>query len=126
MATASFSDSSILAGDPTFQARVGAALFTFCQVVATEGWTVAFHRERSGFVNQIFTTTLNSQGINPWVFQFANTVASDATVLSDATAAGTVVLTTGNRATQQALVTDQHISNAVASQFNSYIREPSS
>lgn len=121
---ASFSDASILASDPTFQKRVGAGLFTYCQVVGTEGWAVAFHRERANFVSQIFQTTLNAQGVNPWQFIFANTVATDSTVLSDATQAGTVVLTSGNVATQQALVTDQHISNAIASQFNSYIREP--
>jgi hypothetical protein len=121
-----FSDASVLAGDPTFQGRVGSALFTYCQVVATEAWTVPFHRERSLFVQQIFTTNLNAQGINPWTFQFTNTVATDSTVLSDATQGSTVSLTTSNRATQQALVTDTHISNAVASQFNSYIREPAS
>lgn len=123
---ASFSDASVLAGDPTFQSRVGAGLFTYCQVVGTEGWTVAFHRERARFVQQVFTTPLNAQGLNPWIFQFANTVATDTTVLSDATQAGTVALTTTNRSTQQALVTDTHISNAVASQFNSYILEPDS
>lgn len=116
-----FSDAAVLAGDPTFQARVGASLFTFAQVVATEGWTVPFHKERATFSAQIFTTTLNAQGINPWIFQFANTVATDTSVLSDATQANTVPLTTTNRAAQAALVTDTHISNAVASQFNSYI-----
>ena len=119
-----FSDASVLAGDSTFQGRVGAALFTYCQVVATEGWSIAYHRERANFVNQIFTTPLNAQGINPWVFQFTNTVATDATVLSDATIGGTVPLTIANRAAQALLVTDTHISNAVAAQFNSYVREP--
>ena len=120
----SFSDAAVLAGDPTFQGRVGSALFTYCQVVATEGWTVAFHRERANFVSQVFTTPLNAQSINPWQFAFALTTACDSTVLSDATQNSTVALTSANRATQQALITDTHISNAVASQFNSYIREP--
>ena len=119
-----FSDASVLAGDPTFQGRVGAALLTYSQVVATEGWTVAFHRERARFCTQIFTATLNAQNVNPWTTIFANSVATDATVLSDATQAGTVVLTTNNRAAQGALITDTHLSNAVASQFNSYILEP--
>ena len=118
---ASFSDASQLALDSTFAARVGAGLWTYCQVVATEGWTVAFHRERAGFVTQIFTNTSTT---NPYIQLFTNTVASDTNVLADATAAGTVVLTAGNRSTQAALVTDTHISNAIASQFNSYIREP--
>jgi len=122
---ASFSDASVLAGDTTFQARVGAGLLTYCQVVGTEGWTVAFHRERAIFAMQVFTETLNAQGINPWNMIFANSVATDTTVLADATVAGTVAVTVANRLVQQALVTDAHISNAVASQFNSYIREPS-
>jgi hypothetical protein len=57
---------------------------------------------------------------------FSNTVANDTNVINDATAAGTVVLTSGNRATQQALVTDAHIDLAIASSFNSFIREPAS
>lgn len=121
---ASFSDANQLAQDPTFQGRVGASLLTWCQVVGTEGWTVAFHRERSDFAHQILTSTLSAQGVNPYSVQFASSVATDTSVLSDATAAGTVVLTSGNRAAQVALVTDTHISNAIASQFNSYIRIP--
>jgi hypothetical protein len=122
---ASFSDASILAGDPTFQARVGAGLLTFAQVVATESpTTVPFHRERDTLAVQIFTAPLNAQGINPYSFLFANSVASDANVLADATQSGTVVLTAANRAAQAALVTDIHISNAIAAQFNSYVREP--
>lgn len=121
---ASFNDASVLAGDPAFQGRVGAGLMTYAQVVGTEGWTVAFHRERATFANQIFNATLNAQGINPYFAIFANSVASDATVLADATAAGTVPITVANRATQAFLVTDAHISNAIAAQFNSYIREP--
>ena len=118
---ASFADSSQLALDPTFSARVGVGLWTYCQVVATEGWSVPFHRERAGFVTQIFTSIAT---LNPYVQLFTNTVSSDTSVLADATQAGTVVLTPANRAAQAALVTDTHISNAVASQFNSYIREP--
>ncbi len=120
-----FNDAAILAGDPAFQGRVGAALFTFCQVVATENpATVPFHRERANYVVQVFTASLNAQGVNPWVPIFSNTVATDTTVIADATVAGTVPLTLANRAAQALLVTDTHISNAVASQFNSYIREP--
>ena len=121
---ASFSDAFQLAQDPTFQGRVGAGLFTFAQVVGTEGYTVAFHRERATFAVNIFNATLNAQGINPFQVQFAHSVATDTSVLADATAAGTVVLTGANVAAQAALVTDTHISNAIASQFNSYIRVP--
>jgi hypothetical protein len=121
----SFSDASVLAQDPTFQGRVGAALLTYAQVVATENpATVPFHRERANFAVQIFTATLNSQGVNPWTLIFANSVATDTTIITDATVSNTVPLTAANRAAQGLLVTDTHISNAVASQFNSYVREP--
>jgi hypothetical protein len=121
---ASFSDANILAQDPTFQGRVGAGLFTYCQVVGTEGWTIPFHRERAQFAVNIFNAALNAQNINPFQIQFAHSVAADTSVLADATQAGTVVLTSGNAAAQAALVTDTHISNAISSQFNSYIRVP--
>jgi hypothetical protein len=57
---------------------------------------------------------------------FSNAVATDASVIGDATQAGTVALTAGNRAAQSALVTDAHIDTAIASMFNSFIREPGS
>jgi hypothetical protein len=120
-----FNDAAILAQDLTFQGRVGAALLTYAQVVATENpATVPFHRERANFAVQIFTTNLNAQGINPWTLIFTNSVATDTTVIADATVSGTVPLTAANRAAQGLLVTDTHISNAVAAQFNSYVREP--
>ena len=121
---ASFSDSYQLAQDPTFQGRVGAALLTYCQVVGTEGWAVAFHRERAQFAVNIFNATLNAQSVNPYQIQFAHSVAADANVLADATVGGTIAITSVLAATQAALVTDVHISNAIAAQFNSYIRIP--
>ncbi len=121
---ASFLDAYNLAQDPVFQGRVGAGLFTYCQVVGTEGWTVAFHRERANLALQVFNATLNAQGINPYQIQFAHSVATDSSVLADATVSGTVPITGANAAAQSLLVTDVHISNAIASQFNSYIRVP--
>jgi len=121
---ASFSDAYQLAQDPVFQGRVGAGLFTYCQTVGTEGWTVAFHRERAQFAVNIFNALLSAQGVNPYQIQFAHSVAADSSVLADATVSGTVPITGANAATQALLVTDTHISNAIASQFNSYIRVP--
>lgn len=118
---ASHNDSAILSGDVLFQGRVGASLYAACISIANEGFTVAFHRERATFAVQILNQTLAT---NPFVTMFTNTVSTDANVLSDATQAGTVVLTTTNRDTQQALVTDAHIDSAVSSQFNAFIREP--
>ncbi len=118
---ASFNDAYQLSQDATFQNRVQAALLTYCTVVASEGWSVPFHRERAGFVSQVMSSQTTQQSM---VTLFANSAATNATVLADATQAGTVVLTSGNRAAQAALVTDTHLSNAIASQFDAYIREP--
>lgn len=114
------SDQNILAGDPNFQGRVRAALISACISISNEGWAVAFHRERSTFASQI----LNAP--DTYKFLFANTVATDTAVISDATAVGTVVLTAGNVQVQAALVTDAHIDNAISSEFNSFIRVPGS
>lgn len=117
----SHNDKYHISQEPTFQNRVQASLVAACIAIANEGWTVAFHRERSTFATMILqgpTTPIN------YVQLFANAVATDATVASDATQGGTVALTAGNRAAQSALVTDAHIDSAISSQFNSFVREP--
>lgn len=117
----SYSDKYQLSQEPTFQNRVQASLVAACIAIANEGWTVAFHRERSGFATQILqgpTTPTN------YVQLFSNAVATDATVIADATQAGTVAIIAGNRVAQSALVTDAHIDSAISSQFNSFVREP--
>lgn len=119
---ASFSDMFQLSQDTTFQNRVQSALLSTCVAVSNEGWSVAFHRERATFCSQVLSFT--GSGTNPYVALFANAVATDTNCIADATQAGTVVLTSGNRAAQAALVTDAHISAAISSQFNSFIREP--
>lgn len=118
---ASHSDAYQLSQSPVFQNRVQAALYTYCTVVGSEAWTVPFHRERTTFVTGVLS---NISTPNPWVVMFANIASTNATVLADATQAGTVVLTTGNRDTQAALVTDTDLDNAISSQFNTFIREP--
>ena len=55
---------------------------------------------------------------------FADMIATDANVLADATQAGTVALTSGNVATQAALVTDAHMDAAVSSEFNTFLVLP--
>jgi len=113
-----FNDMKNLSGDPTFQGRVQAGLIVYCGTVNTEAWTVPFHRERQTFVSQVAN---NPTAYTP---MFAITVAGNGTVINDATQGGTVAITTGNAATQQALVTDTDISNAIASQFNAFFRTP--
>lgn len=119
MAT-SRSDMYILSQEATFQNRIRAAMIAACVSITTEARTTAFHRERETYAVSI----LNS----PDTFKalFAGTVATDASVIGDATAAGTVVLTSGNVATQQALCTDAHIDAAISGQFNSFFRTPAS
>lgn len=115
------SDQFQLSQDPTFQGRVQASVIAACVAISNEGWTVAFHRERATFAAQILSST---SGQSSYVTLFANSVSTDTNCISDATQSSTVTLTTSNRAAQAALVTDAHINSAVASQFNSYIREP--
>lgn len=115
---ASFNDMNVLSTNGTFISRVTMAMVTYCTVVGSEGYTVVFHRERAAFAASV----LNA----PSAFAqfFANVAAVNATVIGDATQAGTVALTSGNIATQQALITDTDISNAIASQFNSFFKIP--
>jgi hypothetical protein len=116
--TASRSDMNLLSTDPGFQGRVRASMVAASIAVTTEAWTVAFHRERQIQAVQI----LNSP--DTFKLLFASTVATDASVISDATTIGTVVLTAGNLATQAALITDAHIDAAVSGQFNSFFKTP--
>ena len=111
---ASFNDSNWLRQDPTFQGRVRSSLLTYCGVVGNEAWS-EFHRARMSFVSQI----LNSP--DTFAPLFASIAAADTTVLADATVGGTVAITTLTlAASQQGLVTDTHISNAVSANFNNF------
>lgn len=118
----SLSDQFQLSQDATFQGRVQASLIAACVAIGNEGWTVPFHRERATFSAGILAGTGGTQA--SYVTLFTNTVSTDSSCISDATQAGTVVLTSANRAAQAALVTDAHINAAVSAQFNSFIREP--
>lgn len=115
---ASRSDMYLLSQDATFQNRVRAAMISASVAIKNEAITVSFHRERETYCVGI----LNSP--DTYKALFAGTVATDSLVIADATAAGTVVLTGGNAATQAALVTDAHIDSAISSQFNSFFRTP--
>lgn len=120
---ASHSDSYQLSQDTTFQGRVQAALVTYFGVVTNEGWSVPFHRERTLYISSVMGSPTTLTNV---VNLFTIIAAADTTVLSDATQAGTVVLTSGNRAAQGALVTDTHIDNAISAQFNQVVRVPQS
>lgn len=117
MAT-SRSDMNVLSTDSGFQSRVRASLIAASISITTESRTSAFHRERETYAVAILN--------NPDSFKllFSNSVATDASVISDATQTGTVALTSGNVATQSLLVTDAHIDTAISGQFNSFFRTP--
>jgi hypothetical protein len=115
---ASYSDQQFLAADSTFQNRVRQSLIAACVSIKNEAVTTAFHRERESFL-----VAVNNAPDSYKVIVAQNT-ATNASVISDATVAGTVALTGANAAAQAALVTDAHIDTAIASNFNSFFRTP--
>ena len=117
---ASYSDKYILSTDPTFGNRVMQSMLAYCGVIGSEGFGVAFHRERQKFVTLVLGNPLFYKNL------FAPVVADDTSVIADATQAGTVVLTGANVAAQAALVTDGHIDNSIASTFNNFFLTPGS
>lgn len=115
-----------LAADSTFQMRVKFRLWTAIQNVysnnganITPDGVLLYNRRRqfAVFIEQTF-----NGGTPNWPFIMAQGVATDTTVLSDATSGLTIDVTPGNAEAQGLLVTDAHIDNAIASQFNSYLQ----
>jgi hypothetical protein len=105
-----------LSAEPTFQNRVRQSMVTAAIAISNEGWSGGLiHKLRRQQARAILNDSLDTMKV-----LYARGVATDASVISDATAAGTVAITGGNAATQQALATDAHIDNAVSGQFNSY------
>jgi hypothetical protein len=116
--------SANLAADTTFQARVKAELAVQCQNIATEAITVAslmLHVRRAQLVSQILQNLTGANNPN-WPLIFAIGVATDTTVLSDATTGNTIDVTTTNASAQQVLITDVHIGNAISAQFNGFLQ----
>jgi hypothetical protein len=112
----SFNDMDVLRGSTAFQARIRAALISYALVVGQEAVTVSFHKERANYAAQV----LNAP--DGFVDALASAVATATLVINDATQNGTVALTTGNVATQQALVTDAHITTVITAGYNSFFR----
>lgn len=120
------SSSANLAADTSFQARLKVRLYVAIQnVYSNNGSNIApdsvlLYTRRKNFGIQILQAMAG--GTPNWPIIFAEGVASDATVISDATGNSTTDVTSGNSGTQQLLVTDAHIDNAIAAQFNSYLQ----
>lgn len=112
-------DYNILPTDPTFVSRVTSALLLYGNnTVLTEAASTANHQARVLFLRMV----VNSGGFAAFGQRFAYGVALDATVIGLATASGATTLTTGNVATQAALVTDAAIENAVANLYTSLVQ----
>lgn len=109
----SLNDSYLLSQDLTFQHRVLESAEAAEVNIHSES-TTGLTPQRDSFGKLILD--------NPtvWAPLVSAAVATDSNVISDATANGTVVLTTGNAATQAALVTDTHINNAVSAMWNAF------
>ena len=116
---ATYSDQQFLVADTTFQNRVRQSLLSACVAIKAESpTTVAFHREREAFLVGVTNSP------DTYKVFVAQNVATNASVIGDATAAGTVVLSAANAAAQAALVTDAHLDAAISSNFNTFFRTP--
>lgn len=111
---ASLADQAILSAEATFQSRVRQSLMAACISIMNEATSTGLHSQR---VRQCVAVMNNPEAYKPF---YAMAAATDASVIGDATQAGTVVLTAGNATAQQALITDAHIANAISGQFNSF------
>lgn len=113
-----------LAADGTFQNRVKAELAVQCQNIATEAITTTgllLHVRRAALAANILQNLTGANNPN-WPVIFATAVATDTTVLSDATSGNTVDVTAANATAQGQLVTDVHIGNAISAQFNAFLQ----
>lgn len=115
---ASLNDSAVLGANTAFLGRVEASLLAACVAISNEGLAVNHHQQRVAFLHTVLTSPTSALAA---ATTFALSVATDTLVLADATAAGTVPLTTANVLAQQALATDAHINTAVSGQFNAYV-----
>jgi hypothetical protein len=112
----SYNDKYTLSQDQAFRNRVRTALLAFCgTVIGEDGRATVLHKER---LTRAVAIVNQPDSFAPL---YTNAAALDATVISDATQAGTVALTSGNVAAQGALVTDAHLDAAIAAQFNFFI-----
>jgi hypothetical protein len=114
---ASLNDSATLGAHAPFMARVQSGLVSACVAIANEGTNVVNHVPRIQLVHQVLA---NPTTLTAWSNIIALSVANDASVIADATQAGTVILAAGNIAAQAALVTDAHITNAISAMFNAF------
>lgn len=121
-ASPNLNDQQVLSSDPTFQNRVRESLLSFCSTVSGETITgltgtmpTHLHLLRANFCNTVVMSPDNYKVL------FADMAASNATVIGDATQAGTVPLTGTNVAAQATKVLDTDLNNAVAAVLNVFL-----
>ncbi len=114
----SLSDMDALRQSNSFKARIRASMVEGAVIVATEAWSVAFHRERANYVTQILVAPDN------FVDSFAGAIATQTAVINAATNNGAVAITGANADSQQASVTDAQIRTALGAVFNAFFRAP--
>lgn len=113
---ASLNDNSVLGANTVFIGRVQSSLLAACVAIFNEANNNR-HVFRVALVHQVMA---NPTSVLNWATTFAMAVSTDTSVISDATQAGTVVLSGANVLAQQALVTDAHISTAISSMFDAF------
>lgn len=122
-AAATTNDQAVLAADVLFENRALESFAGFCvsTIITENPHSVAYHTERVAFCQTVMGT---ATGPSNFKVNIAQVAATNATVIGDATAGGTVALTSGNADAQEALVTDTDLSNAIAASFNIFIGRP--
>lgn len=128
MSAPSLSDIGLLGSDPTFTQRVRSAMITAAIAISSDGLSTGINVKRHAQVASIMSSP------DSWKSMFSAAVATDTNVGADAIVGATPDahgnylvqqvtvngVTTGNSSSQAVLVTDAHITTAVASMFNSF------
>jgi hypothetical protein len=117
-------DQTFLAADPTFQSRVRQSFLNYCvgSVLTENATTTVLHFKRVNFCSLVMSTI---GGPDNYKLMFAQAAAANATVISDATVAGTVPITSSAIAiTQAAVIPDGDVNNAVSAAFNIFLSQP--
>lgn len=101
---ATLTDQAALAADATFQSRVQQAIVAAAIAISNEATNAGFHKDRATLAKAV----MNSP--QTYAVLFAKAVAQDATIMAQA----------GTPFTNQQLVLDAAIANAVSGVWNSF------
>lgn len=118
--TPTFNDMYVLSQSTGFQNRVQASLLSACIAISSESNATQFHYQRLLLLQNILSSPTN---LAAYVQLFAGAVATNSTVIADATQSATnyTALTTANVATQEVLATDVDIGNALSACYDAFL-----